>query len=80
VSVEYSTDGQQWQPFGEVINDEFAPIHARQEEMLTHTFTVEGNARAKYLRLTAKNYGPLPDWHISAGQQAWVFVDEIIIK
>ena len=80
VVVEYSSDGQQWMPFGEVDNTAFAPVHARQEEMLTHTFTVDGRARAKFIRVTARNYGLLPQWHISAGQQAWVFVDEIIIK
>ena len=80
VEVEYSVDGSEWHPFGTVYNTQFAPVHARQEEMLTHTFTVEGAARAKYLKITAHNYGPLPAWHISAGQQAWVFVDEIIVK
>ena len=80
ITVEYSTDGQSWLPYGEVANTRFAPIHARQEEMLTHTFTVGGSARARYLRVTAHNYGTLPQWHISAGQQAWVFVDEITIN
>ena len=23
------------------------------------------------------NYGPLPDWHVSAGEPAWLFVDEV---
>ena len=80
VKVEYSLDGQTWKPFGEVKNSEFAAVHARQEESVTHTFAVSGNATAKYVRLCAMNFGLLPDWHISAGQQAWLFADEIIIK
>lgn len=80
VSVEYSLDGETWKPYGEVVNNEFAATHARQEEYTTHTFAVEGKARAKYLRLTARNYGSLPAWHVSAGEQAWLFADEIVIK
>ena len=37
------------------------------------------NVRAKYFKLTVKNYGKLPEWHLSAGEQAWLFVDEIEI-
>ena len=80
VKVEYSLDGQEWQPYGEVENTQFAAVHARQEESVQHTFGVDGFARARYIKVTVKNYGPLPDWHISSGEQAWVFVDEIIIK
>ena len=80
VEVEVSVDGQIWQPYGEVRNTQFAAVHARQEESVTHTFAVTGNARAKYVKISARNYGLLPEWHISAGQQAWLFADEIIIK
>lgn len=80
VKVEYSLDGQKWQPYGEVENTQFAAVHARQEESVQHTFAVNGSAKAKYVKITVKNYGSLPQWHVSAGQQAWVFVDEIIVK
>jgi len=79
VKVEYSLDGQTWKPYGEVKNTRFAPIHERQEESVAHIFAVNGSARAKYLKITLHNYGLLPDWHISAGQQAWIFVDELEI-
>jgi hypothetical protein len=36
--------------------------------------------RAKYFKVTVENYGKLPDWHISAGEQAWLFIDEIVIR
>ena len=82
VKVEYSLDGEKWHSYGEVKNTTFEPVHSRQEESVTHFFGVVkiSPARAKYFRITAENFGPLPDWHISAGQQAWVFVDEIVIK
>ena len=80
VLVEYSLDGKTWKRYGEVQNTQFAAVHARQEESVTHTFAVGGNARAKYIKITARNFGPLPKWHVSAGEQAWLFADEIIIK
>ena len=80
VVVETSLDGKNWKPFGEMSNTQFAPEHNRQEESVQHTFAVNGNARAKYIRVRAENFGILPAWHVSAGQQAWLFADEIIIK
>lgn len=82
VKVEYSLDGEEWQPYGEVQNTTFKPVHSRQEESNTHFFGVIKikPVRAKYFRVTAKNFGPLPDWHLSAGQQAWLFADEIVIS
>jgi predicted alpha-1,2-mannosidase len=36
--------------------------------------------RARYVRITAHNYGLIPDWHPGHGGQAWIFIDEIIIE
>ena len=80
VTVEYSLDGEHWNTYGSVLNNRFPPIHARQEESTQHSFVVNGSARAKYLKVTARNFGALPGWHVSAGEQAWLFVDEIIVK
>ncbi|HET6645726.1 MAG TPA: GH92 family glycosyl hydrolase [Pyrinomonadaceae bacterium] len=35
---------------------------------------------ARYIRIRARNYGQIPAWHAGAGGEAWIFVDEIIIK
>ncbi|MFK8038356.1 MAG: family 20 glycosylhydrolase [Crocinitomicaceae bacterium] len=34
----------------------------------------------QYVRLRAKNIGKVPDWHEAAGSDAWLFIDEIVIK
>lgn len=34
----------------------------------------------RYLKATAKNYGKLPSWHEGAGDNAFIFVDELEIK
>ena len=80
VQVEYSLDGQTWHPFGRVQNTLFPAEHARQEDYTQHTFAVSGHVQARHLRITARNFGALPHWHVSAGQQAWLFADEIVVK
>jgi len=36
--------------------------------------------KAKYIRVFAKNYGKLPPWHLGAGGDAYIFIDEITFK
>ena len=78
VEVSVSNDGQTYQPWAKVENTDFAAIRERQEESVQHTFVCRGPyVTARYLRIKATNYGKMPDWHVSAGEQAWCFVDEI---
>ena len=80
VLMETSLDGEHWTLFGEVSTTQFPTEHSRQEEMVRHEFCADGAARAKYIKITATNFGLLPEWHVSAGQQAWIFADEIVIE
>lgn len=34
---------------------------------------------ARYVKVSAVNYGKLPEWHLGAGGQAYIFIDEINI-
>jgi len=36
--------------------------------------------RARFVKMTAHNYGKLPAWHPGAGGDSWIFADEIIIE
>jgi len=35
---------------------------------------------ARFIRVRARNQGPLPDWHPGAPENAWLFVDEIVVE
>ena len=35
---------------------------------------------ARYLKIVAKNFGKLPEWHQGFGGDAFIFVDEIMVK
>ncbi|HMM11657.1 MAG TPA: GH92 family glycosyl hydrolase [Bacteroidales bacterium] len=38
------------------------------------------NVSARYVKVRATNYGKLPEWHLGAGGQAYIFIDEIKIE
>ncbi len=38
------------------------------------------NTKARYVKVTAKNRGVCPAWHLGAGGKAWVFADEISVE
>ena len=81
VEVSVSTDGKRYIPWGLVENDQYEAIRSRQEESVKHTFTCTGpQCQTRFVRIKAVNYGPLPDWHASAGEQAWLFVDEVEVS
>jgi hexosaminidase len=35
---------------------------------------------ARYVRVRATNYGPLPKWHPGAGTVGWLFVDQVVVE
>ncbi len=37
-------------------------------------------SKARYVKLIARKYGALPDWHLGSGHPAFIFIDEIIIE
>jgi putative alpha-1,2-mannosidase len=43
-------------------------------------FTAMLNLKARYIKLIAKQYGPLPEWHESKGNQSYIFADEITVE
>jgi len=45
-----------------------------------YSFVAKNPIKARYLKVTAKNYGTLPDWHQGAGGEAFIFIDEIEIE
>ena len=46
----------------------------------TQDFSALMNTKARYIKVVAKQYGPLPDWHESKGQPSYIFADEITIE
>jgi hexosaminidase len=43
-------------------------------------FAAASPVTARYLRVTAQNFGALPEGHEGAGQPAYLFTDEILVQ
>ena len=77
VMYEYSADGTSFTPLPVVVNG----LPQNQIESATQDFTATcGGVTARYVRVHAKNMGSCPAWHASAGRDAWLFADEIIVE
>jgi len=50
------------------------------DDVKIQNFTANLNTQARYIKIIAKQYGPMPDWHESTGEQSYIFADEITIE
>ena len=49
-------------------------------EIRDHVIDLPMPQRARYVRVRIEHYGKLPAWHPGAGNPAWFFADEIIVR
>lgn len=78
--VEYyiSDDNVNFTYFGSANNT----LDPKIEENIILNFTANetNNKKARYVKVIAKNFGKLPEWHQGFGGDAFIFIDEITIK
>nr|WP_235946510.1 discoidin domain-containing protein [Flavobacterium silvaticum] len=56
-------------------------IDAKNPDVQIKDFAAEfPSAQARYVKIIAKNFGKLPEWHQGSGGEAFIFIDEITIK
>ncbi|MEO8146810.1 MAG: GH92 family glycosyl hydrolase [Bacteroidia bacterium] len=56
------------------------PETAKENAPLQTTDFIQNvTTTGRYVKVIAKPFGKLPAWHISAGETAWLFADEILI-
>ncbi|OEK02307.1 hypothetical protein BFP97_12610 [Roseivirga sp. 4D4] len=55
------------------------PNGPEPKHMIIHELAFD-KTDLKYLRVVAKNYGNLPDWHPGKDTPAWLFIDEIAFQ
>jgi len=76
--VEYygSKDGDQFKKLGEVNNE----ISKKEKGSIVQDFTLNiTSGKYRYLKIFAQKLS-LPEWHSGAGNDAWLFLDEIIVE
>jgi putative alpha-1,2-mannosidase len=77
IDFDVSNDGVNFTPVAEIRPNfpqrEMTPTIKEYRQAITPT-------RARYVRITARNFGKIPSWHPGAGGDPWIFVDEIFVK
>ena len=77
IEIFISEDGENFKLISTVKND----IPVEEKGNLIHEFIAHFNeTETRYIKVLIENYGPLPYWHQSAGNDSWLFVDEIIVE
>ena len=77
-SVQYwlSDDGKNYK-LAATVNTK---VDVKELEPQTQQYTAPINKKARYIKLIAKQYGALPEWHESKGSQSYIFADEITVE
>jgi predicted alpha-1,2-mannosidase len=76
VTFAVSKDGKTFIPAGTATNT----FPDDREGSFTQDFTVGYKGHARYVKVTAPNYGPCPEWHLGAGGSTWLFADEVTVQ
>lgn len=76
VSVLTSKDGVTFSPH---LSEQPLPVKGPEKPEVVRLTAKVDEKEVRYVRVVAKNGGPLPAWHPGAGKAAWVFLDEVRI-
>lgn len=76
VAIQVSDDNKNWRNAAQLNSK----IDIKDLDPKTQTYTGEINVKTRYIRVIAKQYGPLPDWHESKGNPSYIFADEIGVE
>lgn len=77
VEFQTSVDGINFVTAGKVENT----VPDVDQELQTKDFELKIKpVEARYVRVYARNYGKLPSWHLGAGGEAYIFIDEIVVE
>lgn len=77
VALYISKDGRSW----ELLKEVRCMPDFRESGNVVRSVSIETpGLRTRHLRVVAKNPGGLPEWHMSAGQPSYLFIDEIVIE
>ncbi|MEZ4995808.1 MAG: chitobiase/beta-hexosaminidase C-terminal domain-containing protein [Saprospiraceae bacterium] len=76
VLLEVSADGKTYRSAGKL--DDIGAN--RTDKVATVTLTPDQETTARYLKVTAKNHGLIPEGYAGAGYPAWLFAGEIVVN
>jgi len=71
-----SDDNENWREIIRIENT----IAPDDYEIQQHDLGRSVQTKARYVKIMATHFGKLPDWHLGAGGDAYIFIDEIVIR
>ena len=74
--VAVSLDGITWKE----VFDESHPLKQSDDVLAKDILAHLQPEVARYIRVIAANPGKCPPWHVGAGSNAWIFIDEIVVR
>jgi hypothetical protein len=77
MSVQTSEDGATWRDLGTATHS--TPVDDMEAKTIDLTVTLPAT-KTRYIRVRARTYGLLPNWHPGAGNPAFIFCDEIMLS
>ena len=77
VEFSVSSDGKSWRELGRVTVPQGKDPAGASERIQIPVPPDQGPVSA--VRVLARNYGILPEWHPGAGEASWLFVDELVV-
>jgi hypothetical protein len=77
--VYVSADGVQFNQ-GAMVRNQVATDNYDSQETADMEVQFSTPIKGRYIMITARNAGPVPDWHPGAGGKSWVFCDEVWFK
>lgn len=76
IRFEISDDGKKFVEAGVVKTN----MNIESKILEIKEFGLNLNAETRYIKIKARNYGRLPEWHPGAGDPSFIFIDEIVIE
>lgn len=55
-------------------------VDIKDQNIQIQVFSGNINAKTRYIKVVARQYGKLPEWHESKGSPSYIFADEITVK
>ncbi len=77
IKFEISNNGSDWTQAADIKTD--VPLTEMKPTIKEFRQTISP-VKARYVRVRAYNIGKIPSWHLGAGGDPWIFVDEIFIN
>jgi hypothetical protein len=77
LTVYISTNGKKWKKVAHITHN--ISTESYKSEVLEMSQKIKPT-KARYVKFEAEYYGKIPSWHLGAGGESYIFLDELVIE